>query len=484
MRKKAWATVFATKASVLSATLGLALSSFVPSVMAAGALPSSASDNFASAQDEAVKLLKEYLQIDTTNPPGNETKGAAFLAKILNDNGIEAKLFETSPGRSCVYARLKGNGKKKAIVLLNHIDVVPAEAKDWKHAPFAGEEADGEIWGRGTLDMKGFGIAELEAMLQFKRSGKTLDRDIIFLGTPDEEIGGTYGADWFVKNHKDLVKDAEFLFNEGSFIDSTAEGKASYWGIAVSEKSVLWLSLSAKGDPGHASMPMPDSSVNRLVRSLNKIVENPPAPTVLPPVREYFKRISSTTAEPLKSAYANIDETVKNKSLYDEIIKDKFKGPMLRNTISPTVLKAGYKTNVIPADATAELDCRLLPGVDKDSFLAALQKTMGDPSIKIGVLDWVHTDASPYETECFSAISRVAAKELPGVPVVPMVMPWFTDSHWFRDIGIISYGCMPFKIDAAHLATMHGNDERIPVKVYKDGVKLLYQVLDELCASK
>lgn len=450
---------------------------------AAGALPSSsAADPYASAQDEAVKLLKQYLQINTTNPPGNETKGAEFLAKVLNDNGIEAKTFETAPGRSCVYARLKGNGKKRAVILLNHIDVVPAEAKDWKHAPFAGEEVDGEIWGRGTLDMKGFGIAELEAMLHFKRSGKVLDRDLIFLGTPDEEIGGTYGADWFVKNHKDLVKDAEFLFNEGSFIDSE-DGKAKYWGVAVSEKSVLWLSLTAKGDPGHASMPMVDSSVNRLVRSVNRIIENPPKPQVLPSVREYFKRISPTVGEPLRSAYSNIDESVNKPTFYAEILKDKFKSPMLRNTISPTVLKAGYKTNVIPAEATAELDCRLLPGTNKDEFLANLKDTMKDPSINVNVLDWVHTDASPYETDCFAAITRVAARELPGVPVVPMVMPWFTDSHWFRDIGIVSYGCVPFKCDAAHLATMHGNDERIPTKDYKDGVKLLYQVLDELCTS-
>lgn len=451
--------------------------------MAAGALPnSSAADPLSGAQDEAVKLLKQYIQINTTNPPGNETKGAEFLAKILNDNGIEAKLFETAPGRSCVYARLKGNGKKRAVILLNHIDVVPAEAKDWKHAPFAGDEIDGEIWGRGALDMKSLGIAELEAMLQLKRSGKVLDRDVIFLGTPDEEIGGTYGASWFVKNQKDLVKDAEFLFNEGAFID-TEDGKPKYWGVAVSEKSVLWLSLTAKGDPGHASMPMPDSSVNRLVRSVNRIIENPPKPSVLPPVREYFKRISPTVGEPLRSAYSNIDESVNKPTFYAEILKDKFKSPMLRNTISPTVLKAGYKTNVIPAEATAELDCRLLPGTNKDEFLANLRETMKDSTININVLDWVHTDASPYETDCFAAISKVAARELPGVPVVPMVMPWFTDSHWFRDLGIASYGCAPFKIDAAHLATMHGNDERIPTSVYRDGVKMLYQVLDELCSS-
>ena len=458
-------------------------SSITSPAISPGATKAPGSVDMKAAQDEAVGLLKEYLKIDTTNPPGNETKGAAFLAKILTDAGVEAKIFETAAGRSCVYARLKGNGSKKAVILLNHIDVVPAEAKDWKHPPFNGEEFDGEIWGRGTLDMKGFGIAELEAILQFKRSGKLLDRDIIFLGTPDEEIGGTYGAAWFVKNHPDLVKDAEYLINEGAFIDAADDGKARYWGIAVSEKSVLWLNLTARGNAGHASMPQPESSVNRLVSSLNKIVENPPAPTVLPAVKEYFKRISPTVEEPLRSSYANIEDSVKKPELYQGILKDIMKSSMLRNTISPTVLKAGYKTNVIPAEASAELDCRLLPGANKDTFIANLKSTMKDPSIEVGVLDWVHTDASPFDTEAFAAISRVAARELPGVPVVPMVMPWFTDSHWFRDLGITSYGCMPFRVDQTHLATMHGKDERIPVSVYREGVKLLYQVLDELCAA-
>lgn len=462
----------------------LALSVSLSSAGALAAVQAPQGADLARSQDEAIKMLKEYLKIDTTNPPGNETKGAIYLANILNDNGIEAKTFETSAGRSCVYARLKGNGKKKAVVLLNHIDVVPARAEDWKHPPFGGEEHDGEIWGRGAIDMKGYGIAELEAMLMFKRSGKLLDRDLIFLGTPDEEVGGNHGADWFVKNHADLVKDAEFLFNEGAFIDTADDGKARYCGVAISEKSVLWLSLTAKGDAGHASMPMPGSSVNRLVSSLNKIIENPPKPTVLPAVREYFKRISPTVGEPMRSVFANIDESVKKPEVYQDILKDKFTSAMLRNTVSPTVLKSGYKTNVIPAEAYAELDCRILPGVTKDQFVGSLKETIKDPSVEVGVLDWVHTDASPYDTDCFAAITKVLAKNMPGVPVVPMVMPWFTDSHWFRDIGIISYGFVPFKMDPTHLATMHGKDERIPVANYKEALKILYEVLDELCSAK
>jgi acetylornithine deacetylase/succinyl-diaminopimelate desuccinylase-like protein len=469
----------------LASTLGLGIVLSSLGGLSANALTEATEvADFSKAQDEAVSLLREYIKIDTTNPPGNETRGAVYLAKILNDNGIEAKTFESAPGRSCVYARLKGTGKKKAVVLLNHIDVVPAKAEDWKHNPFGGEIIDDEIWGRGSIDMKSTGIAELETMLMLKRSGKVLDRDLIFLATPDEEGGGGSGAAWFAKNKADLVKDAEFLFNEGAFIDAADDGKPKYCGVSVSEKSVLWLSLKAKGDAGHASMPMPDSSVNRLIRALNKIVENPPKPMVLPPVREYFKRISTTVGEPLKQAYLNIDDAVKKPEIYQDLLKDRFKSAMLRNTISPTVLKAGYKTNVIPAEALAELDCRLLPGVSKESFITSVKDTIKDSKVEIDVLDWVHTDASPYDNDCFKAIDKVMAKVLPGVPVVPMVMPWFTDSHWFRDIGICSYGFAPIRVDQTHLATMHGKDERIPVALYKEGVQIFYNVIDELCAEK
>ena len=201
-------------------------------------------------------------------------------------------------------------------------------------------------------------------------------------------------------------------------------------------------------------------------------------------MREYFARISPTVQEPLRQAYANIEESVKKPDFYQDILKDKFKSSMLRNTISPTVLKSGYKTNVIPAEAYAELDCRLLPGVSKESFINSVKDTMKDSGVDVGVLDWVHTDASPYDTECFSAITKAVAKNLPGVPVVPMVMPWFTDSHWFRDLGICSYGFVPFRVDQTHLASMHGKDERVPVPIFKEGMKIMYDVLEELCTAK
>ncbi len=455
------------------------LMSLVP---ACGTADLSAGDVQTSGR-EAVGYLADYLKIDTTNPPGNEALGAQYLASVFSKNGIEAKVFEATSGRSCVYARLAGNGKKRPIVLLNHIDVVPANASDWEHHPFKGEVHNGEIWGRGAIDMKGMGIAELEAMLMIKRSSCKLNRDLIFLATPDEEVGGSFGANWFTANHPELIKDAEFLLNEGFFIETDENGKARYWGVDIGEKNVLWLKLTAHGSAGHASMPISDSATNRLVRALDKVISRPPQVLVLPAVEEYYKDISTSEIDWRKQAYADIAKAVQDPALLSKLMQDRLKSSMLVNTVSLTVLQAGYKTNVIPAEASAQLDCRLLPGVDNEKFTAAIKSAMDDSSIDVAPLEWQHTGSSPYDTELFSAIKAVAAREAPGTPVVPMFVPWFTDSHWFRDLGIVCYGFAPFKIDLQHLATMHGNNERIPITVFTDGVHCMYEILRQVAAD-
>jgi len=445
--------------------------------------------SFFQASTEAIRYLVDYLKIDTSNgpglnPTGNEKAGAEYLAAILRANGIEPTIFETAPSRACVYARLKGNGKKKAVILLSHIDVVPAKAADWQHGPFSGEILDNELWGRGSLDMKGMGIAELETMLMLKRAGRILDRDVIFLATADEEQGGAMGAKWFVENHPELVKDAEFLLTEGFYIDTTADGKARYWGIDVAEKNLLWLKLSAKGSAGHASMPIANSAPNRLARALQKLVDSPMKPIILPAVREYFKSISVAEQGQLKQAFADIDNAVKNPDTLKTLQKDSMKSAMLQNTFSLTVIKAGYKTNVIPSEATAELDCRLLPSVNPDEFVSEIKGIINDPQVEVTKLDWIKAEPSRYDTECIEVIKQVAAKEAPGVPVVPVIIPWFTDSHWFRDLGIISYGFLPFQINEKQIATVHGINERIPLPEFKNGIRRLYLIVEKLCRSR
>jgi acetylornithine deacetylase/succinyl-diaminopimelate desuccinylase-like protein len=434
-----------------------------------------------TAQDESVSTLCRYISIDTTNPPGNEKCGAVFLADILRKNGIAAEIFDTAPGRACVYARLAGTGKKRPLILLNHIDVVPASAQDWDHPPLQGQVINGEIWGRGAVDMKSMGIAELMALLSIKRSGMAHDRDIIFLATPDEEASGRYGAGWFTKNHPQLVKDAEFLLNEGAFIETAADGKPRFWGVDVGEKSALWLKVAAQGDAGHASMPIAQSAPNRLVRALSRLIDNPPAPRVIPPVKTFFETTADQQEEPLRSYYKNIAVSITQPAAYAELLKMRWASSMLRDTVSLTVMKSGYKTNVIPAEATAEIDCRLLPGTDKDRLIRELEQTLADPSLKISVLSFDEANASSTDTELFKAIQDVAAQSGPTqAPVVPVIPPWFTDSHWFRNLGTVSYGFAPFKIDDQHLATMHGKNERLPVDTYLDGVKILTAVVEKV----
>lgn len=439
--------------------------------------------NYQKAADEALGYLAEYLRVDTTNPPGNERLGAEYLAAILNKNGIEAQLYDAAPGRAVVYARLKGTGKKKAVILLNHIDVVPAVARDWKHPPFSGEVHEGELWGRGALDMKGMGIAQLEAMLLLKRQGVKLDRDVIFLGTPDEEVGGIYGAKWFTEEHPELIKDAEFLINEGSHIITAEDGKPKFWGVNFSEKSVLWLKLTATGAAGHASMPIKESAPNKLSRALNKIVARFPKNIQTKEAVDELQRIADSKPEPLKSYYLSAVKNAKSPEYLKSIQNDKMLSSMLVNTVSLTVMKSGYKTNVIPAEAVAELDCRLLPGVERDEFIQEVKAAAADPSIDVSVLEWETPGVSSLANDMMSAIKTVAKEEAPGVAVTPVVVPWFTDSHWFRKLGITCYGFEPMEVKPDLLASMHGKDERVPLKVYCDGLRRLHKIILTLAAQ-
>jgi acetylornithine deacetylase/succinyl-diaminopimelate desuccinylase-like protein len=469
----------------LSASASLVLGLSV--LLVSGGCPALAATppDFEKASAEATEYLSKYLQIDTTNPPGNEKLGADYLAKILRNNGIEAEVIPTGEeNRASVCARLKGNGKKKGIVLLNHIDVVPAAAKDWRHAPFNGEIHDGELWGRGALDMKNMGIAELEAMLLLKRSGVTLDRDIIFLGTPDEEVGGAHGARWVKENRPDTVKDAEFLLNEGFHIVVGADGKPMYWGVDVAEKSVLWLRITAKGDAGHASVPRRDSAPNRLVEALNRLVNSPVEFTILPVVQQFFRDIAATSAPELRDAYRNLTKAAADPKESKLLMKDKQLAAMLRNTVSLTVLKSGYKTNVIPAEASAELDCRLLPDVKPEEFIAHIKQILADPSLDVSIIEWEHAGPSSADTELFNGIKSVAAKDMPGVPVVPVVAGWFTDTHWFRELGLTGYGFEPFLMDQEHLESVHGKNERIQVAEFGKGVRRLYEILWKMSVSE
>ncbi len=448
-------------------------------VLTLAARATAAGPDWKALGDEAADLLATLIQIDTPNPPGGETAAANAIARRLGHEGHRAQVLESSPGRGNVYARLAGKGGAGPVVLLSHLDVVPADPKSWKTAPFAGTRVDGFVYGRGALDDKGMGVVELMTMIAIKRSGQPLDRDVILLATADEEAGGKAGAGWMVEHHPELVQGAEYLLNEGDAIHQRPNGKTVVQ-VGVAEKTPCWVRLTAHGDAGHGSTPPPETAVTRLVRALNKLRRYRTPVRVTRPVEAYFAAIAQEEKEPLKSQLAHLAESLEDPEFLAEFTRNPRQNALVRNTLTPTVLTGGPKTNVIPAEASAEIDVRLLPGEKPADFLATLVTVIGDEAVQIEPLLSFPASASEPDSPFLAAVRQVMTSELPGVPVIPSVLPGFTDSHYFRDLGIESYGFAPFVLAEGEEKTVHGIDERISVENLRNGVRRLVTLLRAL----
>jgi len=430
---------------------------------------------------ESQSVLSAYLRVNTTNPPGNEILGARFLKSILDREGIESQILdatELGPDRANFYARLRGSGSKKAIALVHHIDVVPVNPASWSVDPFSGITRDGYIWGRGAIDMKGNGIAQLMAMIALKRSGLPLNRDIVFIGNADEELG-SMGAIVFVQRHADLLRDVEYLITEGAdnVLDST--GKVVYFGVGVAEKRTFWQRLTVNGVPSHGSRPTKQNPVPRLVSALYKISQYQTPLHVTAGVDKFFRDISRTYPEPQRGWLSNVRIALENPRAREWILSDVTWNAILRNTISLTGLNGSNKTNVIPAVATAEIDVRLLPDQDTTEFLRTLTKIVSDTAIHFTHLG--NTKApleSPIETDLFRAIERAAHDREPGAFVTTPMETAATDRPTYRKLGITTYGFSPFKVPRAETQRgMHGNDERLSVDNVAFGVRFFYDIL-------
>ncbi|HEV8718918.1 MAG TPA: M20/M25/M40 family metallo-hydrolase, partial [Candidatus Binatia bacterium] len=343
-----------------------------------------AEPDWAAVEKEAGELLSLYLRIDTTNPPGNELAAANFWKQRLAQEGLEARVFEPQAGRGVVYARLKGAGEKKALILLHHLDVVPAVKTDWQVDPFAGTVKDGYVYGRGAIDCKGVAATQFMTLALLKRLGLPLKRDIIFLGTADEEEGGRQGAGWFVANHFDLIADAEFLLTEGGGI-RVRDGKRSYY-VDIAEKAPCWIQLEASGPAGHGSRPLPETAVTRLLRALDKILHYETAVKIIPAVQAYFTALAAQEEPAKAERLRDLERALTDPTFRQDFLANPTYNALVRNTISPTVLEGSNKTNVIPAHARAQLDCRLLPGEDPQQFVAHLKKVVDDPEVQFSIL--------------------------------------------------------------------------------------------------
>jgi len=433
--------------------------------------------DFDAAQDEATQLLQQYIRINTANPPGNETAAARFWAARFKKEKIEARVFESQPGRGSVWARIKGSGEAPPILLLNHLDVVPADAEGWEVPPFAGIVRDGFVYGRGALDCKGIGVAQAMAMFLLRRDGVRLKRDVIFLGTADEEAGGKLGAGWMVENHFDLFADAEIALNEGGEIHVDGDGRRLY-AVAVSEKTPCWLKLTARGDAGHGSAPPTATSVTRLLQALERLRAAPQPLRVIPEVQAYFTAMAAFQTDARRQHYGDLTHALEDEAFRSEILGNRRHAALLRNTMTPTVLHASLKTNVIPQTASAELDCRLLPDEDPQRFVDGVRQTIGDPSIEVDVLLNFPPSTSPTNTKLYEVLTRMAVAEDAGI--APTVLAGFTDSHYLRDKGIVSYGFTPFTLDDEESRRMHGNNERLSVRNLREGTEKLYKMLRAL----
>lgn len=453
------------------------VSLYVVSLLANGAgmaHGADASDEFARA---AAARLAKYIAVDTTNPPGNETRGVEFLGRILDDAGIQYDTAESAPGRGNLWARLKG-GRKPGLVLLHHIDVVPANEKYWSVDPYQGLIQDGYVYGRGALDMKGLGIAQLQAFLALAASGKKLNRDVWYIATADEEAGGFYGAGWLAENRPRIFKDVGFLLNEGGGGGRRSDGQVRFT-VEVTQKVPLWLRLKATGRPGHGSSPQVETSVTRLLRAGNRIANTRFAPRAVPAVQRMFAGVADSVPPAWRTRYEDIGAHVNDAEfMLDLQLNNPGHHALLRNTCSITRLEGSAKINVVPAEVFLELDCRLLPDQDPNAFTAELSAIIADRNVTLERIMGFTPAVSDTDNDLFRLIGQITGRYHPGSKVVPGVSTGFTDSHFFRDLGIVAYGFAPFATDVADFRGVHGNDERISVENLEQGTRMLVELLE------
>ncbi|HEX4952223.1 MAG TPA: M20/M25/M40 family metallo-hydrolase [Thermoanaerobaculia bacterium] len=427
---------------------------------------------------EATSWLQRYLAIDTTNPPGNEHRAVEYLAWLLHRERIPTEWLKSPEGRVSLLARLPAeNPRGGPLLLTHHMDVVPA-GPGWTVAPFSAEIRDGELWGRGALDTKALGIAHLAAMIDLKRRGVPLERDVVFLAVADEEKGGGQGMAWLVEAHPEVFEGVWAAFNEGGSGRRAATGLL-WWEVEVAQKRPLWLRLSVEGRSGHASQYRPSSAPHTLIRALARVLDRPPTYRVTPVVRRYFQAIAPLhEGSKWRALFADIDRVVTPSGPSPKLLPGLDR--LFLDSLQVTVLAGSESINVIPREASAEIDVRLLPDTDADAYLAELAGMLGR-EVKIEVLARAPVSApSPTDHPAFRAIEETLGS---SAPVVPALLSGFTDSRFLRERGIPAYGVSPFDIDPLSASGVHGPDERISVVGFERGVERMIRLV-ERCARR
>ena len=426
--------------------------------------------------DEVVRLCRELIRIDTSNPgdhsgPG-ERAAAEYVAEKLAEVGLEPQVFESHPRRTSVIARIEGEDPSRdALLLHGHLDVVPARREDWTRDPFGGEIADGCVWGRGAVDMKNMDAMILAVVRQRLREGRRPPRDVVLAFLADEEAGGKWGAQWLVREHPELFDGCTEAVGEVGGFSLTVPGDRRMYLIETAEKGIAWMRLKAEGTAGHGSMVHPDNAVTAVAAAVARLGEHEFPVRLTKTVREFLERACM--------AYGvEFDPDDPEKCLAELGPFARMIGATLRNTLNPTTLDAGYKVNVIPQEASAQVDGRFLPGHEEE-FFATVDELLG-PDVR---REFIHHDRAvetEYEGALVAAMEASLAEEDPGALPVPYCLSGGTDAKAFAKLGMRCYGFAPLRLppDLDFTGMFHGIDERVPVDGLRFGVRVLDRFLD------
>lgn len=422
-------------------------------------------------------LLQHLIRFDTTNPPGNEAACVAYIKTLLTEAGFAPILLARSPKRPNLIARLKGRGNAPPLLLYGHVDVVTTANQRWTHPPFAGEEIDGYIWGRGALDMKGGISMMLAALLRAKAEGLTPAGDVVLAVVCDEEAGGDYGAEYLVENHPEQFEGIRYALGEFGGA-SMYVGGHTFYPIQVAEKQMCWMRATVRGPGGHGSRPMRGGAMANLARFLTALDRHRTPVHITPPARQMIEGMAATLPFPTGLVLRQL----LNPALTDIVLNlmgeaGRIFEPVLRNTVNATVVRGGDKVNVIPSQIHLEMDGRLLPGFGPKDMLSELRRIVGQ-EVELEVKRYDPGPAEP-NMGLFPLLADILREADPQGTPLPMLLPAVTDGRFFSRLGIQTYGFTPMKLppDFSFFETIHAADERIPVEALDFGTNVIHRVL-------
>ncbi len=438
--------------------------------------------------EEAQGWLADMIRINTSNPPGNELAVAKYISGILQKEGIPNEVVEMAPGRSIVIGRLQAGplaDPANALLLVAHQDTVGVDPTKWTVDPFGAIARDGYLYGRGSIDDKGMLAANLATIVELKRTGARLARDVIFLATDDEEGGGAASIKVTIEKYWDKIACA-YSLNEGGRV-MLKDGKVQYVGIQASEKVSYNAIVTATGPSGHGSMPRPDNAVVHLAAAIAKLgtYQVPAEPNTI--TRRYFEQLAKVeendTAKWMRALEQPERADLAVKHLSEE---SPMWNSMLRDSITPTIINAGFRNNVIPSEATANLNVRMLPGHSVDALIGQFAKVVNDPQIRFKLARDPGENAPPSDitNQLYKTIERITPQDFSGAIAIPFLSTGATDSASLRLHKVQAYGLEPFPLTESDDARMHGDDERIPVDSFRKGVMFLYHVVSDFASSK